>query len=225
MGRRTSRSTRYRPLLPQNHDPRWLPDPIPATFYARGEAPPWVAWASAVRGMSPRTALAAGGVALAAVVLIGVVAALARHPATAAPQLAQVPGSTARPGASPPGQSTPLAAIPTPTDTPTPTPTPTPRTSPTPSATPVTLTPARLQARRGRSVTLTAQTAPRISCTISVGYSPAPAPPLAAVVTDNSGSASWRWTIGAQVAPGIYPIQVTCGGATAGATITVSPGG
>jgi hypothetical protein len=175
-----------------------------------------------VRGLSPRTALAAGGVALAAVVLIGAVAALAaRHPAPASQQFSQVPGSTGRPGASPPGQSTPLAVIPTPTPTEEPTPTPTPRTTPTPSATPVTL---RLT-RRGRSVTLTAHTAPRTSCTIAVGYSPPPSPPLAPAITDGSGSVSWQWIISTQVAPGIYPIQVTCGEATAGATITVTPGG
>ena len=62
-------------MLPHDRDPRWPPDPIPASFYARGEAPPWASWASwaswagMVRGLPPRTLLVAGGVAAAGAVL------------------------------------------------------------------------------------------------------------------------------------------------------------
>ena len=98
-------------MLPHDRDPRWPPDPIPASFYARGEAPPWASWASwaswagMVRGLPPRTLLVAGGVAAAGVLLVGVIVGLAsRHPAPAAQGIAQVgasPGGQA--GATPPG--------------------------------------------------------------------------------------------------------------------------
>lgn len=202
-------------LLPHDQDPRWLPDPIPASYYARGEAPAWTRWAAiargsaaVARGWSPRTALAAGGVAAAGVLLIGLVAGLARHPAPAGDRIALA--------SPPPGRSTPLAPAPTPTATPAPTPTP----RPTPALTILT---TRLQARPGRSVTLQATTGPGITCTIAVGYSPAPQ--LASVTSDDRGAVRWSWRVGSQVRPGTYPIQVACGGATAGATITVTSGG
>jgi acetyl esterase/lipase len=84
----------------------------------------------------------------------------------------------------------------------------------------VTIVNPRLQARRGRSVTLAALTAPRTTCEIAVGYSPAPQ--LAPATANGAGAVSWRWTVSDKVRPGIYPIQVSCGGGAAGATITVS---
>ena len=216
MGRRTSRSRRWRPLLPHDHDPHWLPDPIPASYYARGEAPAWIRWAAITRGSAaiargwqPRTALAVGAVA-AGVLLIGLVMGLALHPAPAGDRIALA--------SPPPGRSTPLAAAPTPTLTATPTPTPTPRPTPT-----LTILTPRLQARPGRSVTLQATTEPRIMCTIVVGYSPPPQ--LGSVTSDDRGAVRWNWMVSSQVRPGTYPIQVSCGGATAGATITVTGGG
>jgi hypothetical protein len=214
-GRRTSRSRRWRPLLPHQHDPRSLPDPIPASYYARGEAPAWIRWAAVTRGMAavargwpPRTALAV--VAAAAVLIIGLVVGLTRHSAPAGDRIALA--------SPPPARSTPLAAAPTPTPTATPAPTPTPRPTPT-----LTILTPRLQARPGRSVTLQATTVPRITCTIVVGYSPPPQ--LRSVTSDDRGAVSWNWRVSSQVRPGSYPIQVSCGGAMAGATITVSGGG
>jgi hypothetical protein len=193
-----------------------MPDPIPASFYARGEAPAWTHWAAMARGPAavargwpPRTMLAVGAVA-AGVVLIGLVVGLARHPTPSGDQSAL---------ASPPGRSTPLAAAPTPTATATPVPTPTPR--PTPA---LTIQTQRLQARAGRSVTLEATTDPGMRCTIVVGYSPPPQ--LGSVTSDAKGAVRWSWRVATQVRPGSYPIQVSCDGAMAGATITVTgPGG
>jgi hypothetical protein len=222
MGRRISPSSRRRKLLPHDNYPHRLPDPIPASYYARGEAPAWMRWAAITRGTAamarvrpPRTVLVAGAVAAAAVVLIGLLVALARHPAPAGDQIAQA--------SPPPERSTPLAAAPTPTaETPTPTPTPTPRPTPTPTPRPtpaLTILTPRLQARAGRSVTLQATTQPGITCTIVVGYSPSPQ--LGPVPSDDSGAVSWNWSVSSQVRPGSYQIQVSCGGAMAGATITV----
>ena len=163
--------------------------------------------AAVARGWPPRTALAVGGAA-AGVLLIGLVLGLARHPAPAGDQIALV--------SPPPGRSTPLAAAPTPTPTPFPTPTPT----PTP---PLTILTPRLQVRTGRSVTLQATTAPGIACTVAVGY--APPPQLGPVTADARGAARWSWKVSSQVQPGSYQIQVSCGGAMTGATITVTGGG
>jgi hypothetical protein len=214
-------------VLPQDHDPRWLPDPIPASFYARGEAPPWVGWASAARGlpMPSRRVLAIGGVALAGVVLIGALVRLAdRGASPTAAHVAQAPPS---PAATQPGsQPTPFAAAPTDTPTPTPTPTATPSPTPTPTATPTsTMTPVtietpQIRASQGGRATLVATTSPRITCTIAVGYTPPPQ--LGAATSTGSGTVSWTWRVSGQVQPGIYQILVTCGSGSAGATITVT---
>jgi hypothetical protein len=165
--------------------------------------------------------LAIGAVALAGVVLVGVGVRLAgRQPAADAQRIALAPASPAPAASSPPVQATPLLAAPTATPTATPSPTPSPRAAPTPSSGTVTILNPRLQARRGRSVTLQAVTAPRTTCEIAVGY--APPPQLAPATANGQGAVSWRWTVVDQVRPGIYPIQVSCGGAAAGATITVS---
>jgi hypothetical protein len=206
-------------LLPADHDPRWLPDPIPASYYARGEVAPWSRWAAVARGWPARRTLAIVAVALAGVVVVGAAVRLAqRQPAAAAQRIALAPASPA--ATSPPVQPTPFVAAPTATPTATPSPTPTPRSTPTPSATTVTILNPRLQARRGRSVTLLALTAPRTACEIAVGYSPAPQ--LAPATANGAGAVSWTWRVSDQVRPGIYPIQVSCGGGAAGATITVS---
>ena len=216
MGRHTSRSRRWRPLLPHDHDQHWLPEPIPSSYYARGEAPAWIRWATmargptaVVRGWPPRTTLAVAAAA-AGVLLIGLVLGLARHPTPAGDRTALA--------SPPPGRSTPLAAAPTGTPTTTPLPTPTPRPTPT-----LTILTPRLQGRTGRSVTLQATTEPAIACTVVVGYSPPPQ--LGSVTSDARGAVSWTWSVSSQVQPGSYPIQVSCGGATAGATITVTGGG
>ena len=196
-------------LLPYNRDPHWLPDPIPASYYARGEAPAQTRWAAITRGLAavargwqPKTVLAVGAAA-AGVLLIGLVVGLASHPAPAGDRIAL---------ASPQhGRSTPFAAGPTPIPTATPTPAPTPT---------LTIGTPRLQARSGRSVTLQATTEPRITCTVDVGYSPPPQ--LESVTSDGRGAVSWNWRVSSQVQPGSYPIQVSCGGAMAEATITVT---
>jgi hypothetical protein len=170
-----------------------------------------------VRGWPARRAFAIGAVALAGVALAGATVRLVeRQPAAAAQRIALAPASPA--ATSPPVQATPFVAAPT--ATPTATPSPTPRTTPTPSTAPATIVNPRLQARRGRSVTLVALTAPRTTCEIAVGYSPAPQ--LAPATANGAGAVSWTWRVSDQVRPGIYPIQVSCGGGAAGATITVS---
>jgi hypothetical protein len=160
-------------------------------------------------GWPPRTALAVGAIAAAGVLLIGLVVGLAHHPAPAGDRIALA--------SPPPGRSTSLAAAPTATPTATPPPTPTAR--PTPALTILT---SRLQARPGRSVTLQATTEPGLTCTIAVGYSPPPT--LGSATSDNRGAVSWSWKVSSRIRPGSYPIQVSCGGATAGGTITVSGG-
>jgi hypothetical protein len=202
-------------VLPHDHDQHWLPGPIPAAYYARGEAPAWNrwgaatrGWAAVVRGWSPRTTLAVGAIA-AGVLLIGLVVGLARHPSTA--------GDESALASPPPGRSTALGAVPTATPTATPPPTPTPR--PTPALTILT---ARVQARAGKSVALQATTDPGIQCTISVGYSPPPQ--LDSVTSSDKGAVTWSWRVSSQVRAGTYPIQVSCDGATAGGTITITGG-
>lgn len=208
MGRPVHRSNDY--------DQRWLPDPIPASFYARGEAPALPAWAS------PR-ALAIGAVALVGVVLAGAVIRLATdRPQAVAQQL--TPSQVATPSTSPSDQQTPFVAAPTdtptPTSTPSPSPTATPTQSPSPTAGSVRIVDPRIQTRPGRPVTLVALTAPRARCQILVGYTPAPQ--LDPMTASGQGAVSWTWQVSKQVQPGTYPIEVTCGGAAAGAQITVT---
>jgi hypothetical protein len=202
-------------MLPHDNEPHWLPDPIPASFYARGEAPAWTRWAAlargsadTVRGWPPRTTLAVAAVAV-GVLLIGLVVGLARHPSPSSDQTAL---------ATPPGRSGPLASVPTASPLATPTPTPTPQPTP-----PLTILTSRLQARTNKSVTLQATTQPGISCTIDVGYTPPPQ--LDSVTADDKGAVRWSWRVSSQVRPGSYPIQVSCSGAMANATITVTGGG
>ncbi|HYW24306.1 MAG TPA: hypothetical protein VE953_09070 [Terriglobales bacterium] len=199
-------------MLPHDHDPRWLPDAIPASYYERREAPTSKRWAGIIRGSAamargwpPRTALAVGA-AGAGVLLIGLVFGLARHPVPAGDRIALV--------SPPPARATPLAAAPTATPTATPTPQPTPA---------LTILTPRLQARAGRSVTLQARTEPRLTCTIAVGYSPPPQ--VDSMSSDARGAVSWNWRVSSQVQPGTYPIQVSCGGAIAAATINVTGNG
>jgi len=72
-------------------------------------------------------------------------------------------------------------------------------------------------------VTLQATTDPGIACTIAVGY--APPPQLGSVTSDARGAVRWSWRVSSQTQPGSYPIQVSCDGAMAAATITVTGGG
>lgn len=163
-----------------------------------------------------------GAVALAAVVLAGALVRLTeRRPVAVAQQVVQT-SPRANPANSPSDQPAPFVAAPTdtPTPSPSPTPSPTPRQSPTPSVGTVTILDPRLQVRRGRRATLNALTTPHTQCQITVGYSPAPQ--LQPASSSGSGTVTWSWVVGDQVRPGIYPIQVTCGSATGGATITVS---
>ncbi|TMC08112.1 MAG: hypothetical protein E6J41_14655 [Chloroflexi bacterium] len=160
--------------------------------------------------------------AAAGVVLVGAVAVLAtRQPGAGAQHIALAPPSpVVTPSTAPSDQPTPFVAAPT--DTPTPTPTPIPKStpSPSPSSGSVSIVDPTIQAARGGRATLLALTTPRARCTITVGYSPAPR--LSAATANGAGAVGWSWKVADQVKPGTYPIQVTCGEATAGATITVS---
>ena len=76
---------------------------------------------------------------------------------------------------------------------------------------------------RNADATVRAQTSPGASCTIVVRYSsgPSTAQGLGPKTADGSGAVAWTWTIGGQTTLGTWPVTVTCGGVSAGATITV----
>jgi hypothetical protein len=70
-------------------------------------------------------------------------------------------------------------------------------------------------------VTITAQAAPGVACSIDAGpLSLGAAQALTPRVADGAGLASWTWTLG-QVANGVYRITVTCAGASASTTVEV----
>ena len=213
-------------LLPEDHDQHWLPDPIPASFYARTAraaglpAVPWRRWLDAAGGWPPRPPLAIGALVVMGAIVVGLGLHLAGQRPAAAVARQQAPPSAAGTAAAPtpPTAATPLVDAPTPTPRPTTTPTPTP--SATPTTTPVTFPDGPVSARRGRTATLVAQTAPRTVCAAVVGYPSAPRLPQA--TSSGSGRVTWSWTVGRTVPTGTWPIVVSCGSGSAGTTIVVS---
>lgn len=116
----------------------------------------------------------------------------------------------------------------TPTPFPTPTPTPTPTATPTPAPTPAptpTLRPGLtldgpITVQRGNQATLTGQTSPRTSCTMTVTYLGAP-PPLTST-SNGAGAVSWSWQVASTAPRGTFPITARCGISTASTTITIT---
>ncbi len=207
-----------RVLLPTDRDQRWLPEPIPTSYYGRAAGTrramvlPFGRWAAQLGGWPHRRMLA---VAAAAVIGAGFLAGLVHLGGQAAHQqssveLAPSGGPTSAPAL------TPLAAAPTAT----PAPTPTVRGTASPAPVPITLLDAPLHAQRGDTVALRAITAPGATCAIAVGYASAPA--LAPAVASGAGRVSWSWTLNHRAPEGTWPINVSCGGGTASTTITIT---
>jgi hypothetical protein len=77
------------------------------------------------------------------------------------------------------------------------------------------------RAAPGDSVTVTAQAAPAVVCSIDAGpLSPGTGEALAARATDAAGRVSWTWTLG-PVAGGVHRITVSCGGSSASAMVEI----
>ena len=78
---------------------------------------------------------------------------------------------------------------------------------------------------RGHNATLAARAAPGATCSIVVRYpsGPAAAAGLVAKSADPAGNVAWSWLVGGSTTPGTFPVQVSCGGATATASLTVTP--
>lgn len=64
----------------------------------------------------------------------------------------------------------------------------------------------------GKNTSLTIKTTPLADCKITVVYGATPSNDsgLAAKKADEFGVVSWTWTVGADVPPGTYPVDVTC---------------
>jgi hypothetical protein len=77
---------------------------------------------------------------------------------------------------------------------------------------------------RNANATVSAQTAPGASCSITVNYASGPsgASGLEAKTASASGAVSWTWKVGANTTPGNYTIVVkaTKGGATTTKTVS-----
>jgi len=126
-------------------------------------------------------------------------------------------------GAGGPAVVNPAAAPPSATPAPTeaapvaPTATPLPATTVPPSTAGVTFTFVRTPVGRNQTATATVATTPGASCSIRVTYASGPsrAQGLAPTSADGNGVASWSWLVGSRTTFGSWPIDVSCGGATA----------
>ena len=173
----------------------------------------------------------AAGCALAACLLAGLVLGVrsagssppaAGHPAGHARPPVLAAGPTAAPVLVSP--SPPPTAPATPSPSPSPTPSPTPLRTPTPAPPPIAFLNAPLSSvSQGQSVTLLVRTAPGTTCSIAVGYQPAPG--LNPATANGAGQVSWTWRVSRQTQPGTWPITVTCGGSTATTQIVLNDGG
>lgn len=104
-------------------------------------------------------------------------------------------------------------------------------TSPTiPTSTPFTPNPGgvfftsvRSPVARGQQAGVTVSTVPSRVCAITVTYKsgPSTAQGLAPATADGNGRASWSWQVGTNTTPGSWPIDVTCGNASARAFFVV----
>jgi hypothetical protein len=217
-------------LLPSDPVPDRLPEPIPASYYARPPEPARTAPAlPGLPGSGPAPSPVRGRVMLAGLLGLllatGVLALIGPRPASPAGQATARSAAASRPGPAPtPTPAAPPAAVPTataaPAPTPTPSPSPTASPSPSPSALGVTFLNAPLAARRGQTVTLRVQTAPGARCATTVGYPDAPA--LDPTRSDGAGNVSWTWHVSSRAQRGSWPIQTTCGRAASSSLLLVS---
>ena len=96
--------------------------------------------------------------------------------------------------------------------------------SPAPAQTVVAFLNAPLTVARGHDATLQVKTAPTTSCSIEVDYSSGAsiAAGLLPKTSTSTGTVSWTWKVGANTAPGSWPITVRCGDGTARTQIAVT---
>ena len=75
----------------------------------------------------------------------------------------------------------------------------------------------------GSTATLTAETTPGASCTITVRYKsgPSTAAGLGPKTAAANGQIAWSWRVGANTTPGTWPIRVRCGTGSETSTATV----
>lgn len=75
----------------------------------------------------------------------------------------------------------------------------------------------------GANATLTAETSPNASCTITVYYKSgaSSAAGLGPKIADANGAVSWTWKVGARTTPGTWKIVVSCDSVTQETTFTV----
>ena len=217
----TGGTTCYIGRVPEGGWP--LPGPIPSSYYSRRALPDSSglgrarnrlgSWMSSLEGIrlprfSGRERLAAA-VAAAAIVILGAIIGLATHGSPSAAR-----GNTA-------GSKQPQAhgLAPAPTVYPqTPVPTPTP--SPTPAPISVVFVNGPLTTDRGEQVTLRVRTAAHTPCSISIGYSGAPA--LSPVDSGADGTVAWRWQVRKNAPRGNWPVEVSCGSGTGTTQININ---
>jgi len=224
-------------LFPSDPAQRPLPNPIPASLYAR---PPGASqaeaqngltaalrrWASDFRGWPVWKQLLAAIVSMVGFLIVTILTLAVPGSLSASREHSSRPTSPLRhtAGASPvavtprwtPATIPEVAAPPTPTTIPVVAAPVTPR----PTAQPVSFLNAPLSAQRSQTVTLRVKTAPNTACSIDVGYPSGTE--LDSAISDGAGNVSWTWRVGRHVPPGTWPIVVSCQPGTASTYITVS---
>lgn len=224
-------------LFPSDPAQRPLPNPIPASLYAR---PPGASqaearnrltaalrrWASDFRGWPVWKQLLTAIASMVGFLIVTILSLTVPGSLSTSREHSSRPTSPLRHTAAPsPVAVTPprtpatvpaLAAPPTPTTIPVVSAPVTPR----PTAQPASFLNAPLSAQRSQTVTLRVRTAPNTACSIDVGY-PSETE-LDSAISDGAGNVSWTWRVGSRVPPGTWPITVSCRTGTASTYITVS---
>lgn len=224
-------------LFPSDPAQRPLPNPIPASLYAR---PPGASqaearnrltaalrrWASDFRGWPVWKQLLTAIASMVGFLIVTILTLTVPGSLSTSRQHSSRPTSPLRHTAAP----SPVAVTPprTPATVPAVAAPPTPTTipvvsapvTPRPTAQPVSFLNAPLSAQRSQTVTLRVRTAPNTACSIDVGY-PSETE-LDSAISDGAGNVSWTWRVGSRVPPGTWPITVSCRTGTASTYITVS---
>lgn len=224
-------------LFPSDPAQRPLPNPIPASLYAR---PPGASqaearnrltaalrrWASDFRGWPVWKQLLTAIASMVGFLIVTILTLTVPGSLSTSRQHSSRPTSPLRHTAAPsraavtpprtPATIPAVAAPPTPTTIPVVAAPVTPR----PTAPPVSFLNAPLSAQQRQTVTLSVKTAPNTACSIDVGY-PSETE-LDSAMSDGAGNLSWTWRVGNRVPPGTWPITVSCRTGTASTSITVS---
>ena len=224
-------------LFPSDPAQRPLPNPIPASLYAR---PPGASqaearnrltaalrrWASDFRGWPVWKQLLTAIASMVGFLIVTILTLTVPGSLSTSRQHSSRPTSPLRHTAAPsraavtpprtPATIPAVAAPPTPTTIPVVAAPVTPR----PTAPPVSFLNAPLSAQQRQTVTLSVKTAPNTACSIDVGY-PSETE-LNSAMSDGAGNLSWTWRVGNRVPPGTWPITVSCRTGTASTSITVS---